>query len=248
VTSAVPDAASTGDGSSARRRYFADLHCHTSRSFDSLSTPAAVARVAAQRGLTHLAITDHERIDGAHAARDAAPDGLSVIVGQEVRTRGGDLIGLFLEHPVPPGMSSVDAARAIREQGGVVGLPHPFDRFRSSGARRNPASAWQELLALVDYVEGYNARLIVGDGNARAAALAREHGLPTVAVSDAHTLMEVGVAYTAFETSPDSAAALREALAGARLTMGRGSRLVRAGMPVVKGIQWLRGNRRVRSA
>lgn len=231
----------------AAPRFFADLHCHTSYSFDSLSSPRAVVRAAAQRGLTHLAVTDHERIDGAQAAREAAPEGLTVIVGQEVRTQGGDLIGLFLERPVAPGMTSLDAARAIREQGGVVGLPHPFDRFRSSGGRRNTAAAWAELLALVDYVEGHNGRLMVGDGNLRAVELARAHGLPTAAVSDAHTVLEVGVAYTAFASPPDSAAALREALPGGQMSLGHGSRLVRAGMPVVKGIQWLRGNRRVRA-
>jgi predicted metal-dependent phosphoesterase TrpH len=229
-------------------RFFADLHCHTSFSFDSLSRPAAVARAAAQRGLTHLAITDHERIDGALAARDAAPEGLTVIVGQEVRTSGGDLIGLFLERPVAPGMSSLDTARAIGEQGGVVGLPHPFDRWRSSSGRRNSGAEWQELLALVDYIEGHNARLTIGDGNERAVALAREHGLPTVAVSDAHTLVEVGVAYTSFDAPIDTAEHLRAALPTATLQPGRGSRLVRAGMPVAKGIQWLRGNRRIVAA
>jgi hypothetical protein len=229
-------------------RYFADLHCHTSSSFDSLARPAAVARVAAQRGLTHLAVTDHERIDGALAARDAAPDGLTVIVGQEVRTSGGDLIGLFLERPIAPGLTSLEAARAIREQGGAVGLPHPFDRWRASGGRRHAADEWAALLALVDYVEGFNARLMIGDGNERALALAREHGLPTTAVSDAHTLMEVGVAYTAFSLPIDDAQRLRAALPGARLHPGRGSRLLRAGMPLVKGIQWLRGNRRLGAA
>ena len=247
MNGAVGDSAAAG-GAPGGRRYFADLHCHTAHSFDSLARPAAVARVAAQRGLTHLAITDHERIDGAHAARDAAPDGLTVIVGQEVRTTGGDLIGLFLDQPVAPGMSSLDAARAIREQGGLVGLPHPFDRFRASGGRRSPAAAWQELLSLVDYVEGHNARLMVGDGNARAVELARQHGLPTVSVSDAHTLMEVGVAYTTFDEPLDTAAQMRRALAGGRMSLGHGSRLIRAGMPLVKGLQWLRGNRRIRGA
>jgi predicted metal-dependent phosphoesterase TrpH len=232
-------------GAEPARRFFADLHCHTSFSFDSLSRPAAAARVAAQRGLTHLAITDHERIDGALAARDAAVAGLTVIVGQEVRTTSGDLIGLFLERPVAPGMSSLDAARAIREQGGLVGLPHPFDRWRASGGRRHDAADWAALLELVDYVEGYNARLMLGDGNERALELARQHGLPTVAVSDAHTLMEVGVAYTSFAAAPSSANALRATLDSARLHPGRGARLLRAGMPLVKGINWLRGNRRL---
>ncbi|HEU0242817.1 MAG TPA: PHP domain-containing protein, partial [Candidatus Limnocylindrales bacterium] len=73
-------------------RSFIDLHCHTNASFDSLSDPAKVVRAAATRGLTHLAITDHDRIDGALRARDAAPAGLTVIVGEEIRTADGDLI------------------------------------------------------------------------------------------------------------------------------------------------------------
>ena len=70
-------------------RAFIDLHCHTSASFDSLAEPANVVRAAAARGLTHLVVTDHDRIDGALAARDAAPAGLTVIVGEEVQDRGG---------------------------------------------------------------------------------------------------------------------------------------------------------------
>jgi predicted metal-dependent phosphoesterase TrpH len=228
------------------QRLFADLHCHTSASFDSLSRPADVVRAAAARGLTHLAITDHERLDGALAARDLAPPELRLIIGQEVRTRSGDLIGLYLERPVPPGLAAVDAAQAIREQGGVVGLAHPFDRFRASGGRRLDGDEWSALLALVDYVEAYNARLMVGDGNIRAAELAHQRGLAAAAVSDAHTVMEVGVAYTILHGDLDTADGLRAALAdGTDLVMGRASRLVRLGMPLFKGVQWLRGNRRV---
>src|SRR5689334_12571367 len=83
-------------------RYFVDLHCHTNASFDSLSDPRSVVKAAATRGLTHLAITDHDRIDGALRARDAAPDGLLVIIGEEVRTADGDLIALFLDEAVEP--------------------------------------------------------------------------------------------------------------------------------------------------
>ncbi|HVM29990.1 MAG TPA: PHP domain-containing protein [Candidatus Limnocylindrales bacterium] len=233
------------DTGSGRQRSFIDLHCHTAASFDSLSRPEAVARTAAARGLTHLAITDHERIDGALQAREAAPPGLSVIVGQEVRTRGGDLIGLYLERPIPPGLAASETADAIHEQGGLVGLPHPFDRFRASGARRNSDRDWLALLERVDYIEAWNARIMVGDGNLRAAELAHERGLPGVAASDAHTLMEVGVAYTAVEGHITNAAQLRAAFAQANLVTGRSSRLIRAGMPLAKGLQWLRGNRRL---
>jgi predicted metal-dependent phosphoesterase TrpH len=229
----------------------ADLHCHTSASFDSLSKPADVARVAAQRGLTHLAITDHDRIDGALAARDAmaalaggAPN-LQIIVGQEVRTSAGDLIALFVERPIPPGLAPAEAAQLIREQGGAVGLAHPYDRFRVGAGRPGWEDELERLLPLLDYVETWNSRLMLGDGNRRAAELARAHNLPGAAVSDAHTLLEVGVSYTIVEGPLGSAADLRAGLAGARSMTSHGSRLVRLGMPLAKVVQRLRGNRRV---
>lgn len=236
----------TGDSATGDTgtRSFVDLHCHTSASFDSLSQPAAVARTAARRGLTHLAITDHGTLDGALAARDAAPAELTVIVGEEVRTAAGDMIGLFLERPVPAGLSPAETAAAIHEQGGLAGLPHPFDRYRGSGGWGRSADELATLAGQLDYVEGWNARIMVGDGNLLAAEFALAHGLPAVAVSDAHTLMEVGVAYTVVETDPATATELRVAIAGARLVTGRASRLIRAGMPLAKLIQRLRGVRR----
>ncbi|MDP8904163.1 MAG: PHP domain-containing protein [Chloroflexota bacterium] len=226
---------------------FLDLHCHTGASFDSLSRPGAVVSAAAARGLTHLAITDHERIDGALAAQALAPAGLTVIVGEEIRTRGGDMIGLYLREPIPPGLPAVDTARRIREQGGLVGLPHPFARFRFSGASGGAGTDLDELLSLIDYVEVHNARAI-GGGNARAAEMAAARRLAGVAVSDAHTVMEVGVAYTIIEPPIDGADELRAALTAPRLVVGRGSYLVRAGMPFAKLVQRVRGNRRVRPA
>jgi predicted metal-dependent phosphoesterase TrpH len=226
-------------------RSFADLHVHTSASFDSLSRPRAVVEAAASRGLTHLAITDHDRLEGAYAARDAAPDGLTVIVGQEVRTISGDLIGLYLEQPVPPGLAPAEAAQAIHEQGGIVGLPHPFDRFRGSGAWARSEDELVALAAAVDYVESWNARIMLGSGNLLATDFARAHSLPAVAVSDAHTVMEVGVAYTIADSPLDTAAEMLAALPAGRLVTGRASRLIRVGMPVAKLVQRLRGNRRV---
>ncbi|CAN5810754.1 hypothetical protein BH24CHL5_BH24CHL5_00950 [soil metagenome] len=165
-----------------------------------------------------------------------------------MRTSSGDLIALFVERPVPPGMAAHEAAQAIREQGGVVGLAHPFDRFRSGGGRRGWESELELLTPLLDYVESWNARLMVGDGNSRAAAYAAANDLAGAAVSDAHTLMEVGVAYTIFDQPIDTAEELRAALPGAILFPARGSRLIRLGMPVAKVVQRLRGNRRVQPA
>ena len=227
---------------SAPGRAFIDLHCHTAASFDSLADPTKVVRAAAARGLTHLVITDHDRVDGAYRARDAAPAELTVIIGEEVRTADGDLIAAFLEDPVAPGMSAAETVAAVRAQGGVVGIPHPFDRFRGSLSKSATLDA---LAPLVDWVEVHNARL-VGSGNLCAAEFAHEHDLPGVAVSDAHAVLEVGVAYTALVGDPSSAAGLRAALASAELVTGRASYAARLWTPVAKGVQRMRGNRRVR--
>jgi predicted metal-dependent phosphoesterase TrpH len=222
-------------------RVFIDLHCHTSASFDSLSDPVKVARAAAARGLTHLIITDHDRIEGALRARDSAPDGLTVIIGEEVRTADGDLIAAFLDSPVAPGASAADTVAAIRDQGGLIGIPHPFDRFRGSLLKDARMAA---LAPMVDWVETHNARM-VGNGNERAAAFAAEHELPGVAVSDAHSIVEVGVAYSVLTGDPSTPAGLLAALREIELVPGRASYAVRLWTPVAKGIQRIRGRGRV---
>ena len=198
-------------------------------------------RAAADRGLTHLAITDHDRIDGALEARQAAPPGLTVIVGEEVKTRDGDLICLFLETAIPPGLSAVETIAAAREQGGLVGIPHPFDRMRGSLLRDTTMTS---LGTQVDWVETHNARLI-GNGNDRAADFAREQHLPGVAVSDAHSILEVAVAYTRLDGDPSTPAGLLDALANAELVPGRASFVIRAWTPVARLIQRSRGNGRI---
>ena len=226
---------------------FIDLHCHTSASFDSLASPRAVAAAAARRGLTHLAITDHDTIEGALEARDAAPAGLTVLVGEEIRTRDGDLIAVFLSEAVPPGLSAAESIAAIREQGGLVGIPHPFDRFRGSISKGEAIRSLEALAASVDWVESWNARLMFGDGNARAAELAIAAGVPGVAVSDAHTTLEVGVASTLVQGDACTPEGLRSALAaGPILAIGRASFYVRLVTPVAKVVQRLRGRRRIR--
>jgi len=227
-------------------RSFADLHCHSSASFDSLSAPRKLVERAQRIGLTHLAITDHERIDGALRARDLAPAGLTVIVGEEIRTNAGDLIGLFLEEAIPPGLSPAETAARVHAQGGLVGLPHPFDRFRSSGGDRAGAqdAALAQLAAAVDYVEIHNARAY-GDANPRAAEFAVRHGLPGVASSDAHTILELGVASTSFAAPFTGADELRALLGTARIVTGRAAYLARGWTPVAKLVNRMRGNVRI---
>ena len=229
-------------------RAFADLHCHSSASFDSLNRPEKLIAKARRIGLTHVAITDHERIDGAQRARDLAPAGLTIIVGEEIRTSGGDLIGLFLERPVPPGMTPAETAAAIHDQGGLVGLPHPFDRYRASGGDKAAADAGvAALAAAVDYVEIHNARAY-GSANPRAAEFANQHRLPGVASSDAHAVTELGVAYTVLAAQFATADELRALLPPVDLVTGRASYLVRLWTPAAMVVQRLRGNGRIRPA
>jgi dephospho-CoA kinase len=180
--------AARGDESDGGRdaEWMIDLHMHTSASKDSLSDPADVIEQARRVGLEKIAITDHDQIVGAFTARDAAPD--RVIVGEEVRTSEGlDLIGLYLINHIPPGSDFRTTAGAIRAQGGVVYLPHPFDSHRGTD---------EEFLASVedciDAVEGINARIHDPERNERARRWAAERGLPLGAGSDAHLLSEIG--------------------------------------------------------
>ena len=219
-------------------RAFVDLHCHTSASFDSLAAPASIVGAAVKRGLTHLAITDHGTIEGALEARAAAPDGLAIIVGEEIRTAEGDLIALFLQMAVAQHRPVTETIGEVRAQGGLVGVPHPFDKFRGSLLRDAQMAS---LAPLVDWVEVHNARIVGGTGNEQAAAFATEHGLHGVAVSDAHSTLEVGVAYSCLDGDPSSSEGLLEALAGdVELVTGRASYYVRTFTPVAKLVHRLR--------
>jgi predicted metal-dependent phosphoesterase TrpH len=221
---------------------FVDLHCHTSASFDSLASPESVAKAAATRGLTHLAITDHDRIEGALRARDASHPDLTIIIGEEIKTADGDLIALFLEHAIAPGQPARDTIDEVRAQGGLVGIPHPFDRFRGSMLKDPRLEA---MAPLVDWVESHNARVVGGSGNEQAAAFALEMGLPGIAVSDAHSVVEVGVAYTVLDGNPSTAEGLMAALTNVSLVPGRASYIVRTLTPIAKIVNRARGNRRV---
>jgi predicted metal-dependent phosphoesterase TrpH len=231
---------------------YVDLHCHTSASFDSLASPASVVRAALARGLTHLAITDHERISGAleareHAlAQDPGEPGLTIIVGEEIRSRDGDLVAVFLTESIPPGLSGAETIAAVRAQGGLVGIPHPYDRSRGGSMQRAGGAALAALAGSVDWIEAWNARVLIGNANQRAAELAAATGLPGIASSDAHTSLEVGIASTVLDGDLSTAEGLLGALAGPRqLVFGRASAYVRLVTPVAKVVQRFRGNGRL---
>jgi hypothetical protein len=168
----------------------ADLHMHTSWSHDCSIEVDELLDHAEAEGLGAIAITDHNVFGGAaEAVERARGRDLIVIPGEEVKTDDqGEVIGLFLREEIPRGMSFTETVAAIREQEGVVYLPHPFDRMH---AIPFPATLHRHLHE-IDVLEVYNARLLFEGYNDEALRFARKYGLPAGAGSDAHVLQGVG--------------------------------------------------------
>lgn len=169
----------------------ADLHGHTYYSPDAITAPEDYLAACLRRGINCVAITDHNTLRGALALQKLAP--FTVILGEEIRSREGEIIGLFLTEEVPGGLSPEETVERIKAQGGLVAIPHPFD-WR--GLR---PGALARILPQVEIVEGFNARICRQKLNSRALAFAREHGLAVSAGSDAHSPGEVGGAYVEME-------------------------------------------------
>jgi predicted metal-dependent phosphoesterase TrpH/glycosyltransferase involved in cell wall biosynthesis len=167
-----------------------DLHMHTSWSHDCSIEPAALVAYAEAQGLGAIAVTDHNVFGGAlETVEQARGRPLVVIPGEEVKTdRDGEVIGLFLREEIPRGMSFAETVAAIREQEGVVYVPHPFDRMHAIPA---PATLHGHLPE-IDVLEVYNARLLFDAYNDEALRFARKYGLLQGAGSDAHVLQGVG--------------------------------------------------------
>jgi predicted metal-dependent phosphoesterase TrpH len=167
------------------------MHSHTMWSGDSTTTPDELATAVVDAGVDVLCITDHNAIKGAVDLLDRLA--CRVIVGEELRTHAGEIIGLFLEERIPVGVQPDEAARAIRRQGGIVYIPHPYDPMR-----RNLSEAALDALidqGLVDAIEVINAKTSLRSLNERAASTAAAHGLAAGAGSDAHVPDAIGAAY-----------------------------------------------------
>ncbi len=178
------------DPFAGRAWILADLHMHTHWSHDCSIEVDELLDHAEDEGLGAIAITDHNVFGGAaEAVERARGRDLIVIPGEEVKTDDqGEVIGLFLREEIPRGMSFSETVAAIREQEGVVYLPHPFDRMH---AIPFPATLHRHLHEL-DVLEVYNARLLFEGYNDEALRFARKYGLPAGAGSDAHVLQGVG--------------------------------------------------------
>jgi hypothetical protein len=171
-----------------RRMIDIDLHMHTDHSYDCATPVEVLLAEARARGLGAIAVTDHNEISGAHAARERA-DGLTVIVGEEVKTaEQGEVIGLFIEEKIPRGMTLQETIAEIKRQGGLVYVPHPFDRMHS-------VPDYEHLLDVlddVDAIEVFNPRVAITEFNDEAARFAAKYRIPAGAGSDAHVPQGLG--------------------------------------------------------
>ena len=168
-----------------------DMHMHTEYSRDSRQSLATFAAAARHAGLDVVCVTDHDTIEGALRLREM-DRALRVIVGEEIATRDGELIALFLERAVPPGLPLEETIARVRDQKGIAYVPHPFSRNRARHIRRG---VLERSVPLIDAIEVFNAREAFAADNARALAFALRHGLPGGAGSDAHRSNEIGRAY-----------------------------------------------------
>ena len=182
-----------------------DLHSHTMWSGDATTTPEELREAIAESGIDVLCITDHGTINGAVELAASGALGCRVIVGEEVRTSAGEIIGLFLTERLPFGMKPAEAVSLIRSQGGVVYVPHPFDPMRHCLAE----DALEGLAADggLDAVEVLNAKVSLDHLNRRAAEFAAHHGLVGGAGSDAHVASAVGAAYVEMPDFDDASPA-----------------------------------------
>jgi hypothetical protein len=177
-----------GDALSDREWIVCDLHMHTSWSHDcAIDVPELLAHAEAE-GLGAIAITDHNVFGGAREA-SASETTMTVIPGEEIKTDSqGEVIGLFLSQEIANGMPFAETVAAIKGQGGLVYLPHPFDRMHSIP----DATTLRRHLDDIDVFEVYNARLLFDAYNDEALRFARKHNLTMGAGSDAHVLQGIG--------------------------------------------------------
>jgi len=196
-----------------RPRIDVDLHMHTDHSHDCATPVEVLLATAREQGLGAIAVTDHNVITGAYEARDKAAEyGVKVIVAEEVKTADqGEVIGLFIEQKIERGMTLAQTIAEIKRQGGLVYVPHPFDRMHS-------VPDYEHLLAIVDdidAIEVYNPRVAIGSFNEEAQRFAAKYRILAGAGSDSHVapgLGSVRVRMADFDGPQEFLEALREAV------------------------------------
>lgn len=167
----------------------ADFHMHTYYSKDCGTNPKHLVKRALKVGLSCIAVTDHNTTRGGMDVRELAPPELRVIVAEEIKSTHGEITGLFLEKDVPRGLSPVETCKRIKEQGGLVSIPHPYDRVRRSVLKQEMLDS---IMEYIDIVEIFNSRTTLLRDSRKALEFAKQHDFLTGAGSDAHSPWELG--------------------------------------------------------
>jgi len=149
-------------------------------------------------GISCLGVADHNTLAGALKMKEIAP--FSIIPGEEILTQSGEVIGFFLTEEIPAKLSMKETIERIKAQGGLVCIPHPYDRLRYSAFKNR---VLDDIMPYVDIIETFNARSLSPRSSTRALELARKYGKPASAGSDAHTLSEIGNAYVEMQDFND---------------------------------------------
>lgn len=203
-----------------------DLHMHTDHSHDCATPVEVLLATARAQGLGAIAVTDHNEISGALAAREQAEESgldppVKVIVGEEIKTAGqGEVIGLFIEQKIPRGLTLEETVAEIKRQGGVVYVPHPFDRMHSVPDYENLL----KILDDVDALEVFNPRVAIASFNDEAARFAAKYRIPAGAGSDSHVAQGLGSARLRMRDF-DGPAEFVQSLRDAEIVTGRSSLL-----------------------
>lgn len=169
--------------------YF-EFHCHTAPySKDAGASLENVIQRCITQQVSGIAITDHNEIAGALRLRSMAPSGLTVIIGEEINTSAGEVIGLFIQEKIPAGLTPQATLEAIKRQGGITIVPHPFDRLRK---RVLATAELEKNLHLIDAIEVFNARNVFQSDNQKASQFVERYGKTPICASDAHFAGEYG--------------------------------------------------------
>ena len=187
-----------------------ELHSHTIYSRDCLVRLDDLQDICRSAGIDKLAITDHNTAQAALEMARLYP--MLIIPGEEIMTTHGELLGWYIRSEVPPGLSPQETIQRLREQDAVVGIAHPFDRYRRGAWT---ADALLEIIDLIDVVEVFNSRCLRNEDNERALAFAQRHGKLLACGSDAHTRPEFGRAVLVTQPFANNAHGLRAALVNA---------------------------------
>lgn len=211
-----------------------ELHLHTEYSRDCTTSLPTVIAACKRRGITTVFVTDHNEIEGAKRLCALAP--FHVVLSEEITTSEGEIIGYFLRERIRPYQSPEATIEEIRRQGGIVSVPHPFDRLRHSAIRHETL---ERIASHIDLLEVGNSRNVFPSDDQRAEGFAHKNGIVPIVASDAHCRWELGRSFVElgdFSTPSEFLAAIKTA----KRVFRRSTPLVHAVTLFHKHIPWIR--------